>query len=89
MRTGKAGPLATTAWGITITQALLGTTSVVYVGWPRAVSDPGLPQIRTCGFPASGSSETVRLRGTVVDPRDRERIALKQLKPARPREAPV
>ncbi len=26
------------------------------VGWPRAVTHPGLPQIRTCGTPASGSS---------------------------------
>ena len=25
-------------------------------GWPRAVAGPGLPQIRTCGTPASGSS---------------------------------
>ena len=27
------------------------------VGWPRAVTHPGLPQIRTCGTPASGSSD--------------------------------
>jgi len=27
-------------------------------GWPREVALPGLPQIRTCGFPASGSSES-------------------------------
>ena len=26
------------------------------VGWPREVTFPGLPQIRTCGTPASGSS---------------------------------
>lgn len=25
-------------------------------GWLRAVTHPELPQIRTCGFPASGSS---------------------------------
>jgi hypothetical protein len=25
-------------------------------GWPRRIAPPGLPQIRTCGFPASGSS---------------------------------
>jgi len=25
-------------------------------GWPRGVATPGLPQTRTCGFPASGSS---------------------------------
>ena len=27
-----------------------------WAGWPRGVTPPGLPQIRTCGFPASGSS---------------------------------
>jgi hypothetical protein len=26
-------------------------------GWPRGLTPPGLPLIRTCGFPASGSSE--------------------------------
>ena len=26
------------------------------VGWPRGIAPPGLPQIRTCGTPASGSS---------------------------------
>jgi amino acid transporter len=26
------------------------------LGWPRAIARPGLPQIRTCGIPASGSS---------------------------------
>ena len=26
------------------------------VGWPREITLPGLPQIRTCGIPASGSS---------------------------------
>ena len=25
-------------------------------GWPRRIAPPGLPLIRTCGFPASGSS---------------------------------
>jgi hypothetical protein len=25
-------------------------------GWPRRITPPGLPLIRTCGFPASGSS---------------------------------
>jgi hypothetical protein len=25
-------------------------------GWPRVIAHPGLPQIRTCRFPASGSS---------------------------------
>ena len=26
-------------------------------GWTRGITPPSLPQIRTCGFPASGSSE--------------------------------
>ena len=25
-------------------------------GWPQGIAPPGLPRIRTCGFPASGSS---------------------------------
>ena len=29
-----------------------------FAGWPRVVTHPRLPQIRTCGFPASGSSES-------------------------------
>ena len=28
-----------------------------YAGWPPGISPRGLPQIRTCGIPASGSSE--------------------------------
>jgi hypothetical protein len=33
--------------------------------WPREIAPPGLPRIRTCGFPASGSSccGFVQLRG--------------------------
>ena len=27
------------------------------VGWPRVVTGPGLPQIRTCATSASGSSD--------------------------------
>src|SRR3990172_3325551 len=27
-----------------------------HAGSPRGIAPPGLPQIRTCGFPASGSS---------------------------------
>ncbi len=30
--------------------------SIGRVGWPRGIAPSGLPQIRTCGFPASGSS---------------------------------
>ena len=26
------------------------------VGWPQGIAPPGLPQIRTCGIPGSGSS---------------------------------
>ena len=29
---------------------------VRWAGWPRVITHPGLPQIRTCGFPAYGSS---------------------------------
>ena len=32
------------------------TLEILEVGWPRAVARPRLPQIRTCGIPASGSS---------------------------------
>jgi len=35
---------------------VLGFLQGRQAGWPRAVARPGLPQIRTCGFPASGSS---------------------------------
>jgi len=30
--------------------------SCTRAGWPRVIAHPGLPQIRTCRFPASGSS---------------------------------
>ncbi len=29
---------------------------VIWAGWPRVIAHPGLPQIRTCGITASGSS---------------------------------
>jgi hypothetical protein len=39
-----------------VAQALNRTPPDEAVGWPWAVIRPGLPQIRTCRFPASGSS---------------------------------
>jgi hypothetical protein len=59
---GIAGPLAAKGWRMYGKQ-LAGWRFEheifvrVAVGWPWEVSLPGLPQIRTCGIPASGSSD--------------------------------
>ena len=51
---------------------------------------PGLPQIRTCGIPASGSSGRRFARGDAVDrSRHRQREAFEERQEAPPRKAPV
>jgi hypothetical protein len=46
------------------------------VGSPRVVAFPGLPRIRTCGIPASGSSRHGIRCATREDSRRRQRIPL-------------
>ena len=59
----------------------LNTRGCNFVGWPREVALPGLPQIRTCQIRASGSSKSWTRYPTVggVDHRwGRQRVAFEQ-----------
>ena len=58
-----SSPILGKCSGTPVLAATLPSWSVV--GSPRGIAPPGHPQIRTCGFPASGSSENGLRHGPV------------------------